>query len=102
MTTKTKHHANAGRHERGVRRAARTFLAAVMRILLLAPLRLVRGVLWGVAEAADKMAESVRDAEHAIAPVCELPFHAEALRRLREADEQERRELLEELERATR
>lgn len=81
---------------------ARTLLAALMRLLLLAPLRLVRGALWCVAAAADKLAESLQDAERAIAPVCELPFHAEALRRLNEAKAEERRQLLEVLERGTR
>lgn len=92
----------AVRLQRPVGRTWRTLTAAVLRVLLLAPLRLVRGALWCVAAACDKLAESVQDAERAIGPVCELPLHAEAARQLAEANEEARRKLLERMERATR
>ena len=100
--SETKPTADEGRLDRRVRRAARTLLAALMRLLLLAPLRLVRGLLWCMAAACDKLAEAVNDAERAIGPVCDLPFHADALRQLNEAKAEDRRKLLEVLERGTR
>jgi hypothetical protein len=85
-----------------VGRAARTLLAALMRLLLLAPLRLVRGLLWCASAGFEKLGECVREAESAIAPVCELPFHADAARQLAEAKAEERLRILAVMERVTR
>lgn len=102
MTDEVKVTANAARLHRPGRHALRTAVAAALRITLLAPLRLVLGLLWCVAAMADKLAEAVSDVERAVAPLCELPFHADAMQRLEEAKAEDRRKLLELMERATR
>ncbi len=85
-----------------IARQSRVASAFVMRLFLLAPLAILRGLLWGIAAAADKMADGLSAAETSLRPLCSLPFHAELKRALDDAKAEEKRRLLEVLERATR
>ncbi len=93
---------NTDNTTQGLQGWCRSVAAISLRILLLAPVMGLRGLLWSLAAAFDKMADCTSDVERALRPICELPHHAHFLRLLDEAKAEEKRRMLEVLERATR
>lgn len=87
--------------ERGVGRAARTALVVSLRLTLLGPLRLLRGLLYALSGAFEALADGIGDAQIAIGPICELPLHREARRALQDAVEHNRIELIRSLRDST-
>ena len=77
-----------------VRRTLRTAVAVLLRLVLVAPLRLTRALVSAVGAAAEKLDDGLWALERLFEPVCRLPLQAEILRRLDAAEEDARLRLL--------
>jgi hypothetical protein len=98
--TDESHGAVAGQVERSVRRAARTASAFFLRLVLLLPWILLRGLFAALSEAFGSLADSMYKAERALHQAADFPFARDIRKALAEANEEDRRAMLEALKRS--